>query len=237
MKKLLSFCIVFLLATSLYAQLYEANKWYVGPAAGAGYNNLQMKIDDNFNNHNFKYDVGAYLGYSFSDLLGVQVDALYSGGFGSFESKSIQIPAMVTIQFLRFQHFGVGLMYNYCFENPKGYEGIIFHPFTSVNNNYLSVIAEFSTLLARISKVGNIVYFLGGEVNTRCFIRGGLALTPCQYTIATEEFEIYNDVPLKMEYKPFFIEFGLRLDLISRIKGEDVNAKTRKGSKKSKRRR
>lgn len=215
MKKLLLLIILSGVTLSVPAQHYRANQWHIGPTAGFGiYNRNMEKWSEGFSNISPKANIGAFLGYSFTDLLGVQVEGLYDGCFGNISSNTLQIPAMFMLQFAEHNHFGVGLIYQHSYKHPMSIEGATTYYFSAANNNYLSAFVEFSALTEKIFKIGRFTYWTGEIQKTRAYLRFGYAITPASYTIIPQEI-VMNDAPKKVEFHPFFFEVGLRLDLLS----------------------
>ncbi len=232
MKKLLLFIILSGVALSVSAQHYRANQWHVGPTGSFGFQNRNMeKWDEGLSNVNPQASFGAFVGYSFTDLLGVQVDGLYNGTFGDGTTNTLQIPAMFMLQFAEYMHFGVGLMYQYSFKHPNNMVGVIQYNFSAVNNNYLSAFVELSSLTERIFTIGNYTYFTGEIQKTRAFFRFGYAITPASFTLVPEEDILVVDVPKKVEFHPFFFEFGLRLDILSLFDDGGNNHRKSSGGK------
>lgn len=220
MKKLLLLFLGFALVQNLNAQHYSANTFFVGPSISGGFANNNIKgWDDGIFNVGPYYSVGAFVGYSFTDVLGLQIEGFYSNGEGNVTStESIRIPATLNFQFASHQHLGVGLLYRHALKNSTQLEGgMINYVFQDINTNGLYAILEFSTLTNVLESAGyNRVIVTDVLTKTRLFLRGGIAITPFTFTLIPEEGVQITDQPVgEFKFNPFFFEMGIRYDLIS----------------------
>lgn len=220
MKKTLILFALLGLTFSASAQFYGANRFYVGPSLGGGFYSMNMSKEEagwnesisNFAPH---FSAGAFFGYSFSDLLGFQVEALYRGTFGGdWNTGSIQIPAMIMIQFAEHQHFGLGVIYNHTLKNQDYFQGPINFEFKSVTNSPIYAYAEFSSLTERLFKVGNYTVFTGQIQKLRAFLKFAYAITPTtiEFKPNTTGITLW-EAPPSISFHPFFFEVGIRYDI------------------------
>lgn len=188
------------LALNLNAQenYYEAGQLHFGPHIGVSlgfHTNKDIFVG---------YDIGAYGGYSFTDLLGVNVSALYGRELGIGQKINyLKVPVLLLFQF-NSNHLGIGFQYN--------------HPltqidkllYTSISNNHLSCIIEFGSH----SSVFNVFSALLDDNSSifRSLIRVGYAITPTSYVYQEITSE---DVYRLVEYKnnPFFVELALQYNI------------------------
>ena len=227
MKKIILFVIALCFGVSTFAQpYYGAGKMYVGPSIAGGFLNSQVpKWEEGMFRVSPQASVGAFVGYSFSDLFGIQGEVLYNGSFSDWKSNNIDVPVILTVQFFDHQHFGLGLMYHHPFNTLGNIQGFVDYDVKTTQSSNLYAIAEFSTLTERIFKIGNIVIFTGEITKTRAFFKFGYALLPTKANVSINAnyLGIIADHPNKISFSPFFFEFGLRYNFLGMH--EDYNYK------------
>lgn len=175
---------------------YEAGQWHFGPHIGLI---IGSSTGDFRQDLSWGYDIGVYAGYSFTDLLGVNLSALY-GNEDYVVSKMdyLKIPALFLLQF-NSRHLGLGFQYNHALTKQDGLE------YLSYNNNYLSGIIEF----------GYIYMFSAdaGISGIRSLIRVGYAITPRSYTVGGQVVGGVTQDKEKFDYNPYFIEFAMQYNI------------------------
>ncbi|MCK9163620.1 MAG: hypothetical protein M0O93_04660 [Bacteroidales bacterium] len=175
---------------------YEAGQWHFGPHFGLV---IGSSIGDIKQDFSLGYDIGAYAGYSFTDLIGVNLSALYGHeDFVSSKMDYLKIPALFLLQF-NAKHLGLGFQYNHALTKQDGLE------YLSYNNNYLSGIIEF----------GYIYMFSvdAGISGIRSLIRVGYAITPRSYTLGESVLWGVTTPKEKFDYNPYFIEFAVQYNI------------------------
>lgn len=238
MKKLLLLFLGFALVQNLNAQHYSANTFFAGPSVSGGFaNNNIKKWDEGVFNVGPYYSLGAFMGYSFTDVFGFQIEGLYSNGEGNVTStEAIRIPATFNFQFASHQHLGIGLLYRHALKNSTQLDGgMINYTFQEINTNGLYAILEFSTLTNVLQSAGyNRVIVTDALTNTRIFFRGGYVITPFTFTLVPETQILITEQPVgQVKFSPFFFEVGIRYDLVSLFD----DSKPQKSKSKTRRRR
>lgn len=185
---------------------YAAGQWSFGPHLSwtAGF----RTGGGDFGGYAMGINAGAYFGYSFTDLLGVNTGVLYGNdGLFFFESEYIKVPALLLFQFSS-KHLGLGFQYHHSItELDKTV-------FVDYNESYLSAIIEFGYF-------PQIPYYAGGEIiylpsKMRTLIRVGYALTPKTYTILGEmpyEEGAVRKPNTDKQFNPIFFEFAVQYNI------------------------
>lgn len=162
MKKIILFVIALCFGVSTFAQpYYGAGKTYIGPSIAGGFLNSQVpKWEEGMFRVSPQASVGAFVGYSFSDLFGIQGEVLYNGSFSDWKSNNIDVPVILTVQFFDHQHFGLGLMYHHPFNTLGTIQGFVDYDILTTQSSNIYAIAEFSTLTEKVFRFGNFVILL-----------------------------------------------------------------------------
>lgn len=206
MKKLrFIFIAALFLGLNLNAQdnEYEAGQWHLGPHIGVnlGSSNGTGAPDFFYGG----YDIGVYGGYSFTNLIGVNLSALY--GYENWLSQRfdfVKIPALLLLQF-NSSHLGLGFQYNHSLTKLNTLE------YQSYNNNYISGILEFGFF-------SSVFHLSSGGITTgssiiRSLIRVGYAITPKTYTQIGAIIDGVKQPDEEYSYNPFFFEIAIQYNI------------------------
>lgn len=223
MKKLkIIFAVILLSALNLNAQdnEYEAGQLHFGPhlsgiIGGSGDDFISGGIFGGF-------QAGAYGGYSFTDLIGVNVSALYSyEDWFSFSHNYIKVPALLLFQF-NSTHIGLGVQYNFLLSTKiREDEGPL-----SFKGNHLSGVIEvgYFPLIPFFSPEVGLFY---EKSIIRNVIRVGYALTPISILDSEGAFS----------FKSFFLEAGIQYNIGQHFYDKKYSKKKYKSKAKKRRRR
>ena len=206
MKKLrFLFVAALFLGLNLNAQdnNYEAGQWHFGPHIGASLGSYTgTGAPDAFYGG---YDFGVYGGYSFTDLIGVNLSALY--GYENWMGKKVdfvKVPALFLLQF-NSSHLGLGFQYNHLLSKLGGIG------YKSFIDNHVSGVIEygFFSSVFHLSSGG----ITAGSSIIRSLIRVGYALTPKTYTRIGQFIDGVKQHDEEYAYNPFFFEIAIQYNI------------------------
>lgn len=196
---------------------YEAGQWHFGPHLSAFFGAASGENSDEIGGINIGINAGAFGGYSFTDLIGVNVSALYSyEDWLEWKYNYLRVPALLLFQF-NTKHLGLGIQYSHLLTSD--FRDVT--PFKS--SNYLSGIIEYGYYPNLLFFSPTEGFFTERSI-IRYIIRIGYAITPLTTTAEGA----------KGNLKPFFLETCIQYNIGRNFHD---NKYSKKRSKAKKRRR